>query len=201
MADPPMPPPPDPSNVQGMVLRGYTHPYSCHMLFTFAGRPGAAAFIGALLPFVQSAQDWGANKPARMLNISLTYMGIRTFAPELKGQFPNTFELGPCSVGSQQSLQDTGKSDPKLWWDSQDKSAIHCIVHSYGMTADAHHVTAPPEDGRANKALLEVLREVLSLKRSQMELLSGAASREKRFLIRGVTKAEVEGRVARLLRR
>jgi deferrochelatase/peroxidase EfeB len=137
MAATPMPPPPNPANVQGMVLRGYTHPYSCHMLFTFAGLPGAAAFIGALLPFVQSAQDWGTNKPARMLNISLTYNGIRTFAPELKGQFPNTFELGPSSVGSQQSLQDTGLSDPKLWWGGQDNGAIHCIVHSYGMTADA----------------------------------------------------------------
>jgi hypothetical protein len=47
MATTPMPPPPDPGNVQGMVLRGYTHPYSCHMLLTFTGRPGAAAFIGA----------------------------------------------------------------------------------------------------------------------------------------------------------
>lgn len=57
-------------------------------------------------------------------------------------------------------------------------------------------VTAPPEDGRANKALVEVLREALGLKRSQVELLSGETSRDKRFLIRGLTKAELEGRVA-----
>jgi uncharacterized protein len=62
-------------------------------------------------------------------------------------------------------------------------------------------VTAPPEDGRANKALLEVLRDALGLKRSQVELLGGATSREKRFLIRGVTKAELESRVAALLDR
>ena len=35
-------------------------------------------------------------------------------------------------------------------------------------------VTAPPEDGRANAALVEVLRDVLGVKRSQVELLSGA---------------------------
>src|SRR6266849_1748502 len=57
-------------------------------------------------------------------------------------------------------------------------------------------VTAPPEDGRANKALVEVLRESLNLKRSQVELLSGATSREKKFLVRGLTKAEVETRLA-----
>ena len=37
-------------------------------------------------------------------------------------------------------------------------------------------VTAPPEDGKANRALLEVLRDVLGLKRSQVELLSGETS-------------------------
>ena len=57
-------------------------------------------------------------------------------------------------------------------------------------------VTAPPEDGRANKALLEVLREALGLKRSQVELLSGATSRDKRFLIRGLSSADLFARVA-----
>src|SRR2546425_10946905 len=61
-------------------------------------------------------------------------------------------------------------------------------------------VTAPPEDGRANKALVEALREALGLKRSQVELLSGPTSREKRFLIRGLGKKELEHRVAAFLR-
>ena len=60
-------------------------------------------------------------------------------------------------------------------------------------------VTAPPEDGRANTALVEELREALGVKRSQIELLSGQTSRAKKYLIRGVTKAELEARVAALL--
>jgi uncharacterized protein (TIGR00251 family) len=60
-------------------------------------------------------------------------------------------------------------------------------------------VTAPPEDGRANRALLETLREMLGLKRSQIDLLSGATSRAKRFLIRGLTRAALEARVRSLL--
>jgi uncharacterized protein (TIGR00251 family) len=59
-------------------------------------------------------------------------------------------------------------------------------------------VTAPPEDGRANQALVEVLRESLDLKRSQVELLSGQTSREKKFLIRGLKRAELEARLAEL---
>lgn len=61
-------------------------------------------------------------------------------------------------------------------------------------------VRAPPEDGRANLALVELLREILGLKRAQLELLSGAASRDKQFLVRGLTKAELEARLTALLR-
>ena len=61
-------------------------------------------------------------------------------------------------------------------------------------------VTAPPADGRANQALAEALREALGLKRSQAELVSGQTSRDKRFLVRGVTKAQLENRVASLLK-
>lgn len=48
-------------------------------------------------------------------------------------------------------------------------------------------VTAPPEDGRANAALVEVLKDWLGVKRSQVELLTGPTNRNKVFLVRGVT--------------
>jgi len=59
-------------------------------------------------------------------------------------------------------------------------------------------VMAPPEDGRANKALTEALRVALDLKRSQVELLSGAMSRDKRFLIRGLKRPDLAARLAEL---
>ena len=52
-------------------------------------------------------------------------------------------------------------------------------------------VTAPPADGRANQALVELLRDWLGLKRSQVELASGATNRNKQFLIRGLTPDEL----------
>jgi uncharacterized protein (TIGR00251 family) len=61
-------------------------------------------------------------------------------------------------------------------------------------------VTAPPEDGRANQAVTELLRDWLGLKRSQVELASGATNRNKQFLIRGLTpdelRALIQSRVA-----
>jgi uncharacterized protein (TIGR00251 family) len=52
-------------------------------------------------------------------------------------------------------------------------------------------VTAPPEGGRANDALTELLREWLGLKRSQVELAGGPTSRNKQFLVRGLTPDEL----------
>jgi uncharacterized protein YggU (UPF0235/DUF167 family) len=43
------------------------------------------------------------------------------------------------------------------------------------------------------------LREALQLKRAQVELMRGHASREKAFLIRGLTRLELEGRVKAFL--
>src|SRR5207248_2865664 len=57
----------------------------------------------------------------------------------------------------------------------------------------------PPEDGRANKALIELLCEVLHLRRSQVELLSGEKSRDKRLLIRGLGTHDLTARLAAFL--
>ncbi len=60
-------------------------------------------------------------------------------------------------------------------------------------------VTAPADQGRANKALIEYLAEALDLKKSHVELVSGGASRDKRFLLRGATIEQVRLRLAALL--
>lgn len=57
-------------------------------------------------------------------------------------------------------------------------------------------VSAPPEDGRANAALIEMLADILAVRRSQIELLSGQTAREKRFLIHGAERAAIEARLS-----
>jgi len=60
-------------------------------------------------------------------------------------------------------------------------------------------VTAPPQDGRANKALISVLSEALGLKRSQLSLVGGDSSRDKKFLVHGVTATDLMTRLQRWL--
>jgi uncharacterized protein (TIGR00251 family) len=47
-------------------------------------------------------------------------------------------------------------------------------------------VTAPPEDGRANSAIAELLARRLGSSKSSVELLSGPSQRQKKFLLRGI---------------
>ena len=69
------------------------------------------------------------------------------------------------------------------------------VVGEHGGTLKVA-VTAPPEDGRANEAITDLLRDWLELKRSQVELIGGKTNRNKQFLIRGLTPDELATRMA-----
>jgi uncharacterized protein len=56
-------------------------------------------------------------------------------------------------------------------------------------------VTASPEKGKANKAMIELLAKSLGLKKSQIELISGETSHQKRFFLRGATREQVLARL------
>jgi uncharacterized protein (TIGR00251 family) len=60
-------------------------------------------------------------------------------------------------------------------------------------------VTAPPEDGRANEAVVELLAEVLGVKRKQLELVIGATSRNKKILVRGLPSVGLRERLTQIL--
>ena len=56
-------------------------------------------------------------------------------------------------------------------------------------------VTQAPEKGKANDAIIDVLVEALGLKRNQIELISGATSPQKKFLVTGLTRQELDARI------
>jgi uncharacterized protein (TIGR00251 family) len=60
-------------------------------------------------------------------------------------------------------------------------------------------VTQVAEKGKANKAVVEVLSRGLALRKSQIELIAGESSPQKRFLIRDITAAELSARIAAAL--
>jgi uncharacterized protein (TIGR00251 family) len=56
-------------------------------------------------------------------------------------------------------------------------------------------VSAPPEGGKANAAVLRVLAEALGIKLGQLQLLSGHGQPRKVVLVEGLEAAEIRGRL------
>jgi uncharacterized protein (TIGR00251 family) len=57
-------------------------------------------------------------------------------------------------------------------------------------------VTDPPEKGKANKSIAEILAAALNVPPSSVQLVAGAASPLKRFLITGLTLESVRDLLA-----
>ena len=66
-----------------------------------------------------------------------------------------------------------------------------------GELGDALKVAlaAPPVDGKANAACIQLFAEALNLPRSSVTVTSGQASRNKVIRVRGITAAEFEKRL------
>ena len=60
-------------------------------------------------------------------------------------------------------------------------------------------VTAAPDKGKANEAIARVLAEALGCKASAVTLVSGPTSREKKFLIAGMSETELSERLRSLV--
>lgn len=56
-------------------------------------------------------------------------------------------------------------------------------------------VSAAPEKGKANAAIVAVLADALGCRAAQVGLLAGATSREKKFLVSGLPAEEIRRRL------
>lgn len=71
------------------------------------------------------------------------------------------------------------------------KSRANEITVSSAERSVRIRVTAAPEDGRANQAVLELLRERLGVPRDRVRVAGGATSRRKWIEVDGLEEAEV----------
>jgi uncharacterized protein (TIGR00251 family) len=60
-------------------------------------------------------------------------------------------------------------------------------------------LTAPPVEGKANRACIDFLAGLLGLRRSALDIASGEKSRKKTVTAGGITRAELESRLKRLV--
>ncbi len=56
-------------------------------------------------------------------------------------------------------------------------------------------ITAPPVDGKANKAVLIFLAKFLGLPKGSIILKSGQQSRHKKFFVRGILASDIQARI------
>lgn len=53
-------------------------------------------------------------------------------------------------------------------------------------------ITAAPEGGKANDAVVKLLSKLLDVPKSNIEIISGHSSRNKRVAIKGISKRKIE---------
>jgi hypothetical protein len=59
-------------------------------------------------------------------------------------------------------------------------------------------VTAPPVEGAANEACIDLLAKALKLKKSQMKIAAGAKGRKKTILVSEISKTDLERKIHQL---
>jgi uncharacterized protein (TIGR00251 family) len=60
-------------------------------------------------------------------------------------------------------------------------------------------LTAPPVEGKANRACVDYLAGLLGLRRSALEITSGEKSRKKTVTVAGIDRGELEARLKDIL--
>jgi uncharacterized protein (TIGR00251 family) len=71
--------------------------------------------------------------------------------------------------------------------------------NAIGTERDGHlqiSVTQAPEKGKANRAIIALLADELHLRKSQIELVAGETSPQKRFLVREITLAALAAKIS-----
>ncbi|MEJ2744583.1 MAG: DUF167 domain-containing protein [bacterium] len=72
----------------------------------------------------------------------------------------------------------------------QPKASVNSIVGEHGGALKIK-VTAAPENGKANRAVVEFMAERFGLKRSDVSIVSGGHSRDKLLAVRGLKRDEL----------
>ena len=74
---------------------------------------------------------------------------------------------------------------------TQPGSSKNRIIGEYGGRLKLA-VTAAPEKGKANKAVIELLADTLHINESSIQIISGESSRDKRLMIEGLTPENIK---------
>ncbi|MDA0180478.1 Dyp-type peroxidase [Solirubrobacter phytolaccae] len=130
----------DLSDIQGNVLRGYTHPAAAYLFLRIVDVDAARALMRRMLPQVATAEPWRSGTPATVMNVAFTFAGLRVLglSEAVLASFPDAFRDGMAARADH--LGDRGPSAPDAWEDGLGSDAAHVLVTVYAI--DWEHLTA-----------------------------------------------------------
>ena len=128
--------------IQGFVLRGYTHPRARHFMINLPTGAAGRKFIAAVLPLITTAVEWQV-KPAQCYNIGLTKdglaaLGINVASAGLVTEFvEGAIARGKRCVQPEYDLGDTGTSAPDHWILGLGSGDVHIILSLFALDPEA----------------------------------------------------------------
>jgi Dyp-type peroxidase family len=123
----------DLADIQGNVLRGYTHPCAAYLFLRVDDATRARALMRRMLPLVTSAEPWPDGPPPTTMHVAFTYAGLVRLglADEVLGSFPEAFREGMAARAER--LGDRGPSAPARWDAGLGTGEAHVLVTVYAV--------------------------------------------------------------------
>lgn len=123
------------ANLQGNVLRAYSHPFAAFLFLHIDESEPARQWLKEILGKVTTAEPW-ERKPESTLNVLFAHAGLHALgaSSEVLDSFPSEFQAGMAARAS--LLGDTGASAPETWEEAFGNRAVHAMVSIYGLTPD-----------------------------------------------------------------
>lgn len=128
--------------IQGFVLRGYSHPRARHFILNIPAAANGKAFVAAITPFITPATIWSA-KPLVCFNMGFTADGLTALGIDVaKAGLVPEFVEGAIARGfkyttDDYNLGDTDDSAPNHWILGLGTGAAHIILSVYALAPDA----------------------------------------------------------------
>lgn len=123
----------DLDDIQGNVLRGYSHPTAAYILLRVDDVPRARQLLARILPRVTPGTVWTDKPPATAIQVALTYAGLeRVGVPAaILASFPDEFRQGMAARA--ESLGDRGASAPAQWESGLGTGEAHVMVTAWAV--------------------------------------------------------------------
>ena len=120
-------------DIQGNVLRGYSHPTAAYLFLRILDPDRARALMTRMLPQIVTAEPWAGAPPDTALHVAFTFDGLSALGvpAAVLDSFPAEFREGMAARADR--LGDRGPSAPEHWEAGLGTGEAHALVTVYAI--------------------------------------------------------------------